>query len=53
MKQLQTPEGLYKDLTYQIIGAAMRVHSVLGCGHPEEVYQILLYGVTKSLGRRI
>ncbi len=39
MKQLQTPEGLYKDLTYQILGAAMRVHSVLGCGHPEEIYQ--------------
>jgi len=39
MAPLKTPEGLYRDLTYQIIGAAMKVHSVLGCGHPEEIYQ--------------
>ena len=39
MTTLKTPEGLYEELTYQIIGSAMTVHSVLGSGHPEEIYQ--------------
>ena len=32
-------EILYKDESYKIVGAAMNVYNVLGCGFLESVYQ--------------
>ena len=30
---------MYKDESYKIVGAAMEVHNVIGCGFAEAVYQ--------------
>jgi len=43
-------ELLYKDLTYQIIGAAMEVHKILGAGFLEAVYQKALAHELKLRG---
>ncbi|EKD56621.1 MAG: hypothetical protein ACD_58C00132G0008 [uncultured bacterium] len=32
-------DGLYNDLTYQIIGVSMKVHTTLGPGFTENIYQ--------------
>ncbi len=33
-------ELLYKDEVYNIIGAAMEVHAVLGCGLVHELHEL-------------
>lgn len=38
------------DLTYRIIGAAMRVHNALGYGYKEEVYEKALQTELQNLG---
>jgi GxxExxY protein len=43
-------EVLYEDLTEQVIGAAMKVHSVLGPGLLESVYQECLFYQLKTDG---
>jgi len=32
-------DGLYKDLTYKIIGALYEVHNELGSAHKENIYR--------------
>ncbi len=43
-------EILYKDLSYQIIGAAMTVHRALGPGYLEAVYQKALAIELEQIG---
>lgn len=37
-KKILTDSGLYKDLTYKIIGALYEVHKELGSVHKEIIY---------------
>jgi GxxExxY protein len=39
MKRKQTGEIIYKEESYNIIGACIEVHKTLGCGFLEPVYQ--------------
>lgn len=36
---MQTDKLLFRKLTYKIIGIFYKVHTALGCGFPERVYQ--------------
>lgn len=36
---MQTDKLVHKELTYRIIGLLYKVHTALGCGFPEKVYQ--------------
>ncbi len=39
IEKIYMTELLHKEEVYQIVGAAMEVHNVLGCGFLEAVYQ--------------
>ena len=41
---------LYKELSYNILGAAMEVHNELGCGFLEKVYENALMIAIKEKG---
>jgi len=46
---MNTEEYKYKDITHRIIGCAMEVHSFLGNGFPEVIYQrALAYEFSKA-----
>lgn len=36
---MQTDKLKYKDLSYKVIGIMYKVHSALGCGFSEKIYQ--------------
>ena len=39
LRNVMTEQIPHQDLTYEIIGAAMEVHSQVGPGYKEEIYQ--------------
>jgi len=36
---MQTDKLLHRELTYKLIGIFYKVHTALGCGFPEKIYQ--------------
>ncbi len=40
----------YSDITEKVIGCAMKVHSAIGPGFPEKIYQRCLILELKSMG---
>jgi len=36
---MQTDKLLYRELTYKLIGIFYKLHTALGCGFPEKIYQ--------------
>ena len=43
-------EDIHPELTHEIVGAAMRVHSALGPGVLESAYEVSLARETESCG---
>ena len=39
MVNIKSDKLLYRELTYKIIGIFYKIHTTLGCGFPEKVYQ--------------
>ena len=50
MTQIEESRILYKDLSYKIIGLAMQVHTELGFGFLEKVYENALMVVFEESG---
>lgn len=38
-QRMQTDDLLYKNLSYKIIGILFKIHTTLGCGFVERIYQ--------------
>jgi GxxExxY protein len=47
---MEDEKVIYKDLSYKIVGLAMTVHSELGCGFLEKVYENALMLMFKKEG---
>ena len=46
-------EGIYSDLTRQVINAAIEVHTELGCGLKEEAYEAALVWELSQRGHKV
>jgi len=47
---MEDEKVIYKDLSYKIVGLAMKVHGELGCGFLEKVYENALMLMFKKEG---